>query len=156
MDSTIETAQPMGHEIQMPVVPSAVRESSSASATRSTRSVNVATMNCFISPAPRCLLLPEFRALSGCASAHQQPVHAAGHRRPARSASSSARAIRSALPPVSWSGCSWPPGRGVSFKRQSEICFKMLSKIVNRFPFYSAYIKEMIPEESTSAARMPF
>lgn len=112
MDSTIETAQPMGHEIQMPVVPSAVRESSSTSATRSTRSVNVATMNCFISPAPRCLLLPEFRALSGCASAHQQPVHAAGHRRPARSASSSARAIRSALPPVSWSGCSWPPGRG--------------------------------------------
>ena len=43
-------------------------------------------------------------------SAHQQPFHAAGHRRRARSASSSARAIRSASPQKSWSGCCWPPG----------------------------------------------
>ena len=53
MDSTMAIVQPMGHDSQMPVVPSAVRESVSASTTRSTRSVNVATMNCFISPAPR-------------------------------------------------------------------------------------------------------
>ena len=53
MDRTIAIVQPMGQEIQMPVVPSAVRESSSASATRSTRSVNVAIMNFFIRPAPR-------------------------------------------------------------------------------------------------------
>ena len=112
MDSAMETAHPMGHEIQMPVVPRAVRESSSASATRSTRSVNVAILKCFMSSALRCLFLPEFRAPSGRVSAHQQPFHAAGHRRRARSASSSARAIRSASPPVSWSGCPWPPGRG--------------------------------------------
>ena len=43
----------MGQEIQMPVVPSAVRERTSASATRRTRSVKVATMNFFIRPAPR-------------------------------------------------------------------------------------------------------
>ena len=43
-------------------------------------------------------------APSGRASAHQQPFHTAGHRRRARSASSSARAIRSASPPGSWSG----------------------------------------------------
>ena len=47
MDSAMETAHPMGQEIQMPVVPRAVRESSSASATRSTRSVNVAILKCF-------------------------------------------------------------------------------------------------------------
>ena len=49
----MEIVQPTGQDIQMPVVPSAVRERISASATRSSRSVNVAAMNCFIRPAPR-------------------------------------------------------------------------------------------------------
>ena len=53
MESAAAIVQPMGQEIQMPVVPSAVRDKISASATRRTRSVNVATMNFFISPAPR-------------------------------------------------------------------------------------------------------
>ena len=70
MDRTIAIVQPMGQEIQMPVVPSAVRESSSASATRSTRSVNVATMNCFISPAlPAAAGVPRAIRVCICVSA---------------------------------------------------------------------------------------
>ena len=49
----MDTAQPTGQEIQMPVVCSAVRERISASATRSRRSVKVAIMKRPIRPAPR-------------------------------------------------------------------------------------------------------
>ena len=45
--------QPIGQESQMPVVASAVCDSVSASTTRRTRSVNVATMKRPIMPAPR-------------------------------------------------------------------------------------------------------
>ena len=53
MEIIVAIPQPMGQEIQMPVAASAVRESTSASTTRSVRSVKVAITNCYISPAPR-------------------------------------------------------------------------------------------------------
>ena len=49
---TVATVQPIGHDSQMPVS-SKVRDRTKASATRSSRSVNVEAMNGPIFPAPR-------------------------------------------------------------------------------------------------------
>ena len=46
------TVQPMGQALQIPTVPKGP-ERRKAKATRRTRSVKVAAINCFISPAPR-------------------------------------------------------------------------------------------------------
>ena len=52
MDNVVATHQPTGHAHQIPVAHSAVLENTKASTTRRIRSVKVATIKFFISPAP--------------------------------------------------------------------------------------------------------